>query len=74
MTDPGFDVDLRVSVPLRTLTRYWLGQLSWRELLASDGFDLDGPRWACRALPKWLGRSFFATVESPAPLVAAAGA
>lgn len=65
MTDPGFEVDLYVSSRLRALTRYWLGQLSWRELLASEKFELDGPAWARRSLPTWLGQGKFAGVERP---------
>lgn len=72
MTDPGFEVDLYVSTRLRALTQYWLGQLSWRELLTSEGFELRGPAWARRSLPRWLGRSGFAGVERPAPVASAA--
>jgi len=64
MTDPGFDVDLSVQATLRSLTRYWLGQLEWRALLAG-GLELSGPRWAQRAFPRWLGRSAFAEVPRP---------
>jgi DNA-binding HxlR family transcriptional regulator len=66
MTDPGFEVDLFVSVGLRELTRYWLGQIEWRELVAR-GLELGGPRWLQRSLPEWLGRSAFAVVPRPAP-------
>lgn len=74
MTDPGFEVDLRVAVTQRALTRYWLGQIEWRQLLAS-GMELDGPRWLARALPDWLGRSPLADVprvSHPAPAPAGA--
>jgi DNA-binding HxlR family transcriptional regulator len=64
MTDPGFEVDLSVTVSLRNLTRYWLGQIEWRELLAS-GLELDGERWLQRSFREWLGRSAFAAVERP---------
>lgn len=71
MTDPGFEVDLRVAVTQRALTRYWLGQIDWRQLLAS-GMELDGPRWMVQGLPVWLGRSPLAGVPrvsqgAPAP-------
>lgn len=65
LTDPGFAVDLAVSVPLRALTRFWIGQLDWRGLAAAEGFALDGPRWVQRALPRWLQRSGFADVDPP---------
>ena len=65
MTDPGFEVDLRVGVTQRALTRYWLGQIDWRQVLAS-GARLDGPRWLARGLPDWLGRSQLAGVQPSA--------
>ncbi|MFW6051713.1 MAG: winged helix-turn-helix transcriptional regulator [Myxococcota bacterium] len=65
MTNPGFEVDLAVAVPLRGLTRYWLGRATWRELVA-EGMRLEGPRWLQRALPRWLGRSGFAKVPHAA--------
>lgn len=64
MTDPGFEVDLAVTVGLRNLTRYWLGQIDWRQLVAS-GLEMKGERWLQRALRDWLGQSAFAHVERP---------
>jgi DNA-binding HxlR family transcriptional regulator len=64
MTDPGFEVDLAVTVGLRNLTRYWLGQIDWRQLVAS-GLDMKGERWLQRSLRDWLGQSAFAAVERP---------
>ena len=60
MTDPGFDVDLEVAVPLRALTTYWLGQVGWNQLLRDGELRLDGPAWMRRDLPRWLGTSRFA--------------
>ena len=64
MTDPGFEVDLSVTVALRNLSRYWIGQIDWRELLAS-GLELQGERWLQRSFREWLGQSPFAGVERP---------
>jgi DNA-binding HxlR family transcriptional regulator len=66
MTDPGFEVDVGVTVGLRELTRYWLGQIGWRELAAA-GLAIDGPKWLERSLPEWLGRSSLAAVPRPEP-------
>jgi DNA-binding HxlR family transcriptional regulator len=60
VTDPGFQVDLGISVRLRDLTRYWLGQVEWGELLRGAAVALDGPPGLRRSLPQWLGRSGFA--------------
>lgn len=64
MTDPGFETDLAVTVALRNLTRYWLGQIEWRELVAA-GLEMKGERWLQRAFRDWLGQSSFANVERP---------
>lgn len=64
MTDPGFEVDLRVGVTQRALTRYWLGQIDWRQLLGS-GMRLEGPRWIAHGLPDWLGRGQLSDVPRP---------
>lgn len=63
VTDPGFEIDLRFSVTLRDLTRFWLGRIGWSELLRGPEIALDGPRGLQRSLPQWLGRSTFAGVE-----------
>ena len=60
--DPGFDVHVRVVSDLRTLTRLWRGDMTWREVLRDDRVSLQGSRQACRALPHWLKLSAFAAV------------
>lgn len=64
MTDPGFEVDLRVRVTQRALTRYWLGQIDWGQLLAT-GMQVEGPRWAVQGLRGWIGRGDLADVPRP---------
>jgi DNA-binding HxlR family transcriptional regulator len=66
MSDPGFAVDLEVAVRLRDLTRYWLGQVEWGDLLRGRALEIAGPRGLQRSLPLWLGRSGFANVPRPA--------
>jgi len=44
------------------LTRYWLGKLSWSQLLQCAGVELRGASWLRRSLPKWLGRADLAHV------------
>ncbi|TAM89573.1 MAG: transcriptional regulator [Jatrophihabitans sp.] len=70
-TDPGHDVTLTVTTPLRTLVDLWRGQSDWSGAVR-DGLVVDGPAWARRALPRWLRLSAFATV--PRPAAAATGA
>ncbi len=63
MTNPGFESDLDLTVDARDLTRYWIGRLTWPELIRCQDTGIVGPRWVQRSLPKWLGRSSFSEVD-----------
>jgi hypothetical protein len=52
----------------RSLAMVWRGDLGWAEALRSGRVEVLGPRWARRAVPRWLGQSPLAGV----PRVAAA--
>ncbi len=58
--DPGFDVDLYVSVDLRTMTAIWMGLDSVRAAVASGRMILTGNRQLAAAMQTWLGLSPFA--------------
>jgi len=58
--DPGFDVDLYVSVDLRTMTAIWMGLDSIRAAIASRRMLLTGDRQLASAMQTWLGLSVFA--------------
>ena len=58
--DPGFDVDLYVSVDLRTMTAIWMGLDSVRAAIASRRMMLTGNRQLATAMQSWLGLSPFA--------------
>jgi len=58
--DPGFDVDLYVSVDLRTMTAIWMGLDSVRAAVASKRMMLTGDRNIASAMQAWLGLSPFA--------------
>jgi DNA-binding HxlR family transcriptional regulator len=58
--DPGFDVDLYVSVDLRTMTAIWMGLDTVRAALASRRMILTGNRQLAAAMQGWLGLSPFA--------------
>jgi DNA-binding HxlR family transcriptional regulator len=58
--DPGFDVDLYVSVDLRTMTAIWMGLDTVRAALASRRMILTGDRRLAAAMQSWLGLSPFA--------------
>ena len=58
--DPGFDVDLYVSVDLRTMTAIWMGLDTVRAAVASKRMILTGERRIASAMQTWLGLSPFA--------------
>ncbi|MGH3276161.1 MAG: winged helix-turn-helix transcriptional regulator [Streptosporangiaceae bacterium] len=62
--DPAQPVTVTIQASLRTLTDVWRGELNWAAA-ASQGLRVEGPRWACRALPGWLRLSAFAAVPRP---------
>jgi DNA-binding HxlR family transcriptional regulator len=58
--DPGFDVDLYVSVDLRTMTAIWMGLDTVRAAIANRRMMLTGNRQLASAMQSWLGLSPFA--------------
>lgn len=58
--DPGFDVDLYVSVDLRSMTAIWMGLDSVRAAVASQRMILTGNRELAASMQTWLGLSPFA--------------
>jgi len=65
--DPGFEVDLRVTTDLPTLTRIWLGDLAFRAALVAGTIELDGSRRLRQQFERWLGRNAFADVQDARP-------
>jgi DNA-binding HxlR family transcriptional regulator len=60
-TNPGFPDELRVRSSLRTLTRWWRGDVSLAAARA-EGLRIEGPRALVRAFPTWFERYLFADV------------
>ncbi len=58
--DPGFEVDLYVSVDLRTMTAIWMGYETVREALAAQRMTLIGDDGLGKDMQAWLGLSPFA--------------
>lgn len=61
--DPGFDVDLYVTAPLRTMTAIWMGIESVGGALANDELVLVGDRQLSSTMERWLVLSPFAAEE-----------
>jgi DNA-binding HxlR family transcriptional regulator len=64
--DPGFEVDLLVRSPLRTMTAIWMGVATLRREIDSGVIELDGDPSIAGAIQKWLGLSPFARDEAKA--------
>jgi hypothetical protein len=65
-TDPGYPVSVWLETDVPTLTRIWMGDMSWSAALGGELLRLTGDSAACRALPEWLDVSPFAAVERAA--------
>lgn len=61
--DPGHDVNLYVTSPLRTMTAIWMGIESVRQARTEDRLMLTGDRDLIDTMERWLGLSPFAPVE-----------
>jgi DNA-binding HxlR family transcriptional regulator len=58
--DPGFDVDLYISVDLRSMTAIWMGLDTVRAAVGSRRMILTGDRQIASSMQTWLGLSPFA--------------
>ncbi|MDM8166424.1 helix-turn-helix domain-containing protein [Roseovarius sp.] len=61
--DPGFDVDLYVTVDLRTMTEIWMGLRSVSDAAERGALVPVGPRRLAATMQAWLGLSPFARQE-----------
>lgn len=60
LKDHGFETDVEVTTDVRTMTRVWLGRVSFSEALRRHALEIEGPRDLCRRFPDWLQLSTFA--------------
>ncbi|PXY25997.1 transcriptional regulator [Prauserella sp. PE36] len=51
--DIGLPVALTVDADLDALTRYWIGDLGWAQVVRSGAVELTGPSVLRRAFPTW---------------------
>ncbi|MFE9583004.1 winged helix-turn-helix transcriptional regulator [Nocardia sp. NPDC006044] len=61
--DTGAPVDLWLTTPTRAATEWWLGNLSWPQLLRQPGVEVHGDLALQRQIPTWFARYLF-TPES----------
>lgn len=65
--DPGFEVDLLVRSPLRTMTAIWMGIAKLRHEIEAGNLEIDGDPAISGAMQNWLGLSPFAQETSRLP-------
>jgi DNA-binding HxlR family transcriptional regulator len=58
--DPGYDVDLYVRCPLRSMTAIWMGLATAREEIDAGRLELTGDRMIADTMQQWLRLSVFA--------------
>jgi len=58
--DPGFEIELLVSSPLRTMTEVWLGHLTIEQAIREGRLRLEGEQHAIKAFGSWFSLSPFA--------------
>jgi hypothetical protein len=71
LTNPGFEVSLRVETKVRTLVDVWMGDRNAAEALANGAIELQGPPGLVRAFPTWLLLNTFAKVNRPESVMGA---
>ena len=65
LKEPGFEVDLVIHADLAALTRVWMGDVRFADMMRHGLIRFDGPRILVRAFPTWLALSSFAAVPRP---------
>lgn len=63
LSDPGFDVDLLIEGPLRTMTAIWMGVADIEKEAAAGRLSVDGDPEIARGMRAWLTLSPFAGGE-----------
>lgn len=65
-TNPGFEVDLYVRSPLRSMTAIWMGFTTVAKEVEAGHVELIGDAEVARSMQRWLGLSPFAKEKSRA--------
>jgi len=60
LKNPGFEEDVCIRSRLLTLTRVWLGEVSWESVVRSGRIELQGAPELIRQVGRWLAFSLFA--------------
>ncbi|ASF11689.1 winged helix-turn-helix transcriptional regulator [Nocardia brasiliensis] len=57
--DTGAPIDIWLTTPTRATTEWWLGNLSWSQLLRQPGVQVHGDLALQRQIPRWFTRYVF---------------
>jgi DNA-binding HxlR family transcriptional regulator len=67
--DPGFEIDVQIEAPLKTMVRIWIGSQGLSGAIASGEIQIDGPRKFTSNVADWLGLGSLAAIQKrPAEL------
>ena len=58
--NPGYDIDLLISGPLRSMTSIWMGLTTVAQELGTGQLHIDGDPGMAKTMQQWLGLSPFA--------------
>ena len=65
--DPGFEPDLFITSPIKTLVRVWLGHVSISQAVSAEHLNLEGTRENQRKFKDWFALGFFAEAGRKPP-------
>ena len=60
MKDPGFDLDLNITMPMSVPADVWIGRRTITSAVSAGDLALDGSRAQIKAFPDWFALSIFA--------------
>lgn len=64
--DPGFEVDLLVTVDTLAMHRIWVGRLTIADAMEEGLMSIEGPSHLVRPFPGWLALGYFASIPPAA--------
>jgi hypothetical protein len=64
LIDPGFDVDVMIKCPLKTMTEVWICQRQFRDAVKSGDIKVSGSTKLIGKLQEWLRASALARLGS----------
>ncbi len=63
MKDQGYDIDLKISSDLKTLTAVWMGHITITKAMRDKTVEVQGSSYLKKNIAIWLGTNFYADVK-----------